>query len=627
MAIDDVQDLSPRVQYTAAAAQTVFDYPFPIFANGDLRVYVDSVLQAVDTDYTVQDAGEDNGGTITFLSAMAGGEVVTIYRDIAIERTSDYQQNGPWGSAATNAEFNRIVMMMQQLEARIGRAIRFSEVDSVASADLELSPISAWLSRYLYVNSSGELEPAAALSTTTLSQSIIGALLNPQTGAESSAGVTPVNYAKYPSPWKDISRFVSDNTGATDVATEFNRALAAEKNIIIPEGSYRIGSPLVYRDGMNIEGSGIQNCFIKGNLSNLSFFRSSYGETPTIGQRPTGVRIANLAIYPQTAATITSGSIGVNFRNAQYCTLERVLMQYVDKGVATDQIAQYNVYDRLIVQVANTGMYLESIGGGNRLMACDIGGNVVCIDMHSGTYELLGTTAEATDAGCSYIIRAGRAGGANATVHADGLYVEGLNAATVTLQLENSVTRSAFRLHRHSTLGTVVNNAGDNVLIEIPGQGYYTPVYKAQRVEFAAAIDGSAQASMRSNGGNTLEARNAANNGFSDFYARTFIAPENTITYSASMTPDALAGQRQIITATNGTAFTINAPSNPVTGVRMTITIRNASGGALGAITWNAVFKMAAFTAPANGFSRSVDFQFNGSAWVQVAQTGVDVPN
>jgi hypothetical protein len=102
----------------------------------------------------------------------------------------------------------------------------------------------------------------------------------------------------------------------------------------------------------------------------------------------------------------------------------------------------------------------------------------------------------------------------------------------------------------------------------------------------------------------------------------------STLTYSASMTPDCDLGNEFVITATNNTAFAINAPaSSPGTGQRITVTIRNASGGALGAVTWNAVFKMSAWTQPANGFSRSIDFIYNGTNWVQAGQTGVDVPN
>lgn len=105
------------------------------------------------------------------------------------------------------------------------------------------------------------------------------------------------------------------------------------------------------------------------------------------------------------------------------------------------------------------------------------------------------------------------------------------------------------------------------------------------------------------------------------------IAKRIAATYSASITLEASFGNEFDITATNGTAFTINAPSNPVDGQAITLTIANASGGVLGAITWNGVFKMSAWTNPANGQNRSITFKYNASNWQQINQTGVDIPN
>lgn len=104
-----------------------------------------------------------------------------------------------------------------------------------------------------------------------------------------------------------------------------------------------------------------------------------------------------------------------------------------------------------------------------------------------------------------------------------------------------------------------------------------------------------------------------------------------TITYSASMTPDFLAGNVQVITVTDAVAWTLNAPSNPPSGTGigalLTIVIRNASGGVMGATTFDAVYKMAALTDPANGFSKSLTFMWNGTNWVEISRTPNDVPN
>ena len=99
------------------------------------------------------------------------------------------------------------------------------------------------------------------------------------------------------------------------------------------------------------------------------------------------------------------------------------------------------------------------------------------------------------------------------------------------------------------------------------------------------------------------------------------------LTYSASMTPDAIITHQYLITATNGTAFTVNAPINGYRGQVLTITISNTSGGALGAVTWNAAYKLSAWTQPANGFSRSIQFRYNGTNWIEIGRTNADVPN
>lgn len=110
----------------------------------------------------------------------------------------------------------------------------------------------------------------------------------------------------------------------------------------------------------------------------------------------------------------------------------------------------------------------------------------------------------------------------------------------------------------------------------------------------------------------------------------------NTVTYSASMTPDVGLGSAITITATNNVAFTINAPllngaaisaTNVPLGTILQLTIRNTSGGALGVATFNAVFKLSAWTQPGNGNSRSIMFRWDGTNWVEQSRTAADVPN
>jgi len=69
-------------------------------------------------------------------------------------------------------------------------------------------------------------------------------------------------------------------------------------------------------------------------------------------------------------------------------------------------------------------------------------------------------------------------------------------------------------------------------------------------------------------------------------------------------------------------------PSYPTRGQIITVMIRNTSGGAMGAITFNPSYKTAgAFTVPANGNSRSLTCVYDGTHCVEVYRTTADVAN
>ena len=255
--IDDVQDISPRDQYVASAAQTDFDYSFPIFTQADLTIYVDDVLQVLTTDYTVAGAGEETGGTVTFVNPMTGGEVVTIYRDIAIARNTDVQQNGPWSSTSYNDEMDKVFLIMQELENKIGRAIRFPLTAAITNAQALLDPLSTYAGKFLRITSAGLLEAAEALdNTVTLSAEIIGQLLYPQSAAEIAISVTPTAYKI---PWFQGARYglSESNSAATNTANFHdlvNVARNARRQIVeLDEGVFDMQGPafLVHDDTYN----------------------------------------------------------------------------------------------------------------------------------------------------------------------------------------------------------------------------------------------------------------------------------------------------------------------------------------------------------------------------------------
>lgn len=119
-----INDISPRIQYTAAASQTVFAYPFPIFASTDLVVYkraagsipVDAADQLTYvTNYIVtNNVAPLVGGTITLNVGATSGDIVTIIRNMPEERLTNYINGGLFLATDVNTDFDRTVMMAQQ---------------------------------------------------------------------------------------------------------------------------------------------------------------------------------------------------------------------------------------------------------------------------------------------------------------------------------------------------------------------------------------------------------------------------------------------------------------------------------------------------------------------------------
>jgi hypothetical protein len=117
-----------RQQYTATLNQTQFPYDFPIFGTGDLDVYrtrgAVTTLLVYSADYTLTGIGAAGGGNVVLNAGAVVGDVITVVGSLAIERTSDYQESGDLRSAVLNADFDRIIIMLQELRSQIDNSIQ-----------------------------------------------------------------------------------------------------------------------------------------------------------------------------------------------------------------------------------------------------------------------------------------------------------------------------------------------------------------------------------------------------------------------------------------------------------------------------------------------------------------------
>jgi hypothetical protein len=118
-----LQDINPRIQMVAAGGQTVFAYPFPIYANTDLIVYQRAAAAAPNdllqvlvyvANYTVtNNAAPAVGGIITLNVGATAGDIITIIRNMPENRLVNYLDGGLWSATQFNTDFDRTVMMAQ----------------------------------------------------------------------------------------------------------------------------------------------------------------------------------------------------------------------------------------------------------------------------------------------------------------------------------------------------------------------------------------------------------------------------------------------------------------------------------------------------------------------------------
>lgn len=110
-----------RNDYVGNASQTVFTYAFRILDATDLDVFLNNVFQT--SGYTVQSAGDPNGGTVTFTAAPGSSVKVAFVRDIPATQLVDYVTADRFPAETTEFELDKITLIIQQLYEAFSRAI------------------------------------------------------------------------------------------------------------------------------------------------------------------------------------------------------------------------------------------------------------------------------------------------------------------------------------------------------------------------------------------------------------------------------------------------------------------------------------------------------------------------
>lgn len=347
-----IPDIVPIVRYVADGVDTGFSYPFPIFASEDLAVYLDGAKQA--SGYTITGAGQTAGGDVTFDIAPMNGMVITIARELPIERVTDYLEGGNFSAASINTELDYMIASLQQVNRENDLMLRYG--DHETPADVVLPGRNIRSNKALGFDGNGD--PVAV--------SLEGSMASPDFTPSGTGAATRSSYDKF-SDLISVRDFGAVGDGIADDTTAIINALTAADSVFLPEGEYLVSG--------TIQLTARQSIFGAGQKSVLKAVNNSFNVIEVVEDH---VRIANLRIE--------GGDIGIKLygltRPVVQTAVTDVTIAQPNTGVQLDGYTNvnfpcyWNNFDRVLVeQPAVNGFHLFRSGAGdtpnaNKFHAC-----------------------------------------------------------------------------------------------------------------------------------------------------------------------------------------------------------------------------------------------------------------
>lgn len=274
-----ISSTATKIAYAVDGVTDEFAVPFPFDTSADLKLVLtdtDGNPVVVTTGFSVSGGGGSTG-TVTFDTAPddATYDTLTISDELEITQTADYADNDAFPAETHEKALDRQTRISKRLNNKIDRCVILPDGDPLVDGGMPIPSLENRKGYYWFWNATtGQLEPAASVGATTISQSIIAALLYPQTQAEISAGVTPTNYAYFQRDGVNAKRFGVVGNGSTDDYTALQMALDSGENIYLPPTAnyYKITGELVPSfAGQMIYGDGYLSQ-IRQTTANLNIF-------------------------------------------------------------------------------------------------------------------------------------------------------------------------------------------------------------------------------------------------------------------------------------------------------------------------------------------------------------------
>ncbi|MDD3021991.1 MAG: glycosyl hydrolase family 28-related protein [Alphaproteobacteria bacterium] len=346
-------DVVPIIRYLADGVRVNFEYPFPVFASEDLKIYFDGAAQI--SGFTIYGAGEGAGGSVTFDVAPANGVVVTLERRMVFERLSDFIEGGDFSAAAINTELDFLVGGLQQISRDQSPMLRYDTGESPSSTVLPARNIRAGKA----LGFDGNGDPVAV--------SLAGSMAAPDFTAVGTGSVTRTSHDKF-SDFVSVKDFGAVGDGLSDDTIAFQQALSAHDFVFVPSGHYIVNGTIEISSGKVLTGAG-DSALIETSLS-----------IPLIRISGSYARLALLKLF--------GGDIGIQFLAADTPCVQNAVTDVsiwqaqtgivLDGGSDGSKPTYWNNFTRVLVaQPFVHGIHLMRSGAGdtpnaNRFSQCRV---------------------------------------------------------------------------------------------------------------------------------------------------------------------------------------------------------------------------------------------------------------
>ncbi|MCC6598431.1 MAG: hypothetical protein IT559_06545 [Alphaproteobacteria bacterium] len=346
--------VTPVVRYVANGTQSVFVYPFPIFASEDMAVYKNGAKTLSGFDIT--GAGNTAGGSVTFDTAPAEGVIITLSRELPIERMTDYLEGGEFSAASINAELDYIIASLQQVDRAQERTLKYSDYET--SSGTVLPDRALRVNRALGFDGNGD--PVAV--------SLEGAMAAPDFTPYGSGAATRTSHDKF-SDFVSVKDFGALGNGLADDTAAIQNALQAHDAVFIPAGEYMTSGTITLTARQSLIGCG-QFSVIKANAATFNVLELTEDFITVQNLRIEG-GLAGIKLYGKTRPCVQCAVSDVTIWDAQTGLL-------LDGHDSPDRPCYWNNFDRVLVEApAVHGIHLVKTGAGdtpnaNKFHACRV---------------------------------------------------------------------------------------------------------------------------------------------------------------------------------------------------------------------------------------------------------------